>query len=276
MSSLRNAVQRRNHKERGQLASRERLGLLEKKKDYVLRAKDFHSKEKRLKALREKAAQRNPDEFYFKMINSNTKGGKHVTERNAALPVEMISMLKSQDKNYIKTQREISKKKMQRLQESLHFIDDQDMDEEDMLAGFSDEGEDEEEEEQNQKSKKSNHVVFVDTEEEVKKFNPAKHLNTLPELVNRKFNRPTVDTLKKNVIANASVDSDDENEKEMKKARRMKYKELASRIVREQQLSKAEREIEIQRAIQSKGKKKRVGTDENGLPVYKWKADRKK
>ncbi|CAO3675157.1 unnamed protein product [Umbelopsis ramanniana] len=208
------------------------------------------------------------------MINANTKGGKHITERNAALPGEMISMLKLQDKNYIKTQREISKKKMQRLQESLHFIDDQDMDE-DMLAGFSDEGEDDEEE-QNPKSKKSSHVVFVDTEDEVKKFNPAKHLNTLPELVNRKFNRPTVDSLKKNVIANASVDSDDENEKEMKKARRMKYKELASRIVREEQLSKAEREIEIQRAMQSKGKKKRVGTDENGLPIYKWKADRKK
>jgi hypothetical protein len=56
---------------------------------------------------------------------------------------------------------------MQRLQESLHFIDDQDMYDEDMLAGFSDEGEDEEEE-QNQKSKKSSHVVFVDTEEEGK------------------------------------------------------------------------------------------------------------
>jgi hypothetical protein len=47
----------------------------------------------------------------------------------------------------------------------------------------------------------------------VKKFSPAEHLNTLPELVNRKFNRPTVDSLKKNVIAHASVDSDDENEK---------------------------------------------------------------
>ena len=35
----------------------------------------------------------------------------------------------------------------------------------------------------------------------VKKFSPAKHLNTLPELVNRKFNRPTIDTLKKSVIA---------------------------------------------------------------------------
>lgn len=72
-ASFRNAVNRRNHKERGQLAGRQRLGLLEKKKDYLLRAKDYHSKQKRLKVLREKALFRNPDEFYFKMINSRTK-----------------------------------------------------------------------------------------------------------------------------------------------------------------------------------------------------------
>jgi len=275
MSSLRNAVQRRNHKERGQLTSRERLGLLEKKKDYVLRAKDFHFKEKRLKALREKAAQRNPDEFYFKMINSQTKGGAHVTERNKLLPGEMVKVLKSQDKNYIKTQREISKKKMNRLQESLHFIDDNDLnDDDDVLMGFSDNEEDDEEDSQSRKPKTSNHVVFVDNEEEVKKFSPAKHLNTLPELVNRKFNRPTIDTLKKSVIAYSPDSAADD--KEIQKARQMKYKELASRIKREQELAKAERELEIQRAMGAKGKKKKVGTDENGLPVYKWKADRKK
>jgi U3 small nucleolar RNA-associated protein 11 len=72
-TSLRNVVQRRNHKERGQLASREKLGLLEKKKDYLQRAKDYHGKQKRLKALREKALFRNPDEFYYKMINTQTK-----------------------------------------------------------------------------------------------------------------------------------------------------------------------------------------------------------
>ncbi|CAO3669490.1 unnamed protein product [Umbelopsis vinacea] len=270
MSSLRNAVQRRNHKERGQLASRERLGLLEKKKDYTLRAKDFHFKEKRLKALREKAAQRNPDEFHFKMINTKTKGGAHVAERNKLLPGEMVNVLKSQDKNYIKTQREISKKKMSRLQESLHFIDDDGLDDEDGLMGFSDE----EVNGQAEKPKKSNHVVFVDTEEDVKKFSPANYLNTLPELVNRKFNRPTVETLKKNVIAHAPDTAGDD--KELKKARQMKYKELASRIKREQELAKAERELEIQRAMGGKGKKRKVGTDENGLPVYKWKADRKK
>jgi U3 small nucleolar RNA-associated protein 11 len=73
MSSLRNAVQRRNHKERGQPRSRQKYGILEKHKDYVLRAKDYHSKQERLKAFREKAYFKNPDEFYFKMINSKTK-----------------------------------------------------------------------------------------------------------------------------------------------------------------------------------------------------------
>ena len=73
MSSLRNAIQRRNHKEREQPRSRQKYGILEKHKDYVLRAKDYHSKQDRLKAFREKAYFRNPDEFYFKMINSKTK-----------------------------------------------------------------------------------------------------------------------------------------------------------------------------------------------------------
>jgi hypothetical protein len=72
-SSLRNAVKRRTHKERSQPAHRKSLGLLEKKKDYVKRAKDHHKKMDRLRALQEKASMRNPDEFYFKMKNSRTE-----------------------------------------------------------------------------------------------------------------------------------------------------------------------------------------------------------
>lgn len=75
----------------------------------------------------------------------------------------MVKMLKSQDKNYIRTQREISKKKLNRLQESLHFIDDGAVNE-DELMGFS--SEDEGEETKDAKPKKSNHIVFVDTEDE--------------------------------------------------------------------------------------------------------------
>ncbi|OAD77393.1 hypothetical protein PHYBLDRAFT_16799 [Phycomyces blakesleeanus NRRL 1555(-)] len=241
-STLRNSVQRRNHKERGQLAGRQHFGLLEKKKDYKLRAKDYHSKQNRLKALRDKALFRNPDEFYFKMINSKTKGGVHIKERNEQLPHEMIQLMKSQDKNYIKLQRDISKKVSTKT-----------------LAV----------------KKKTNHIVFVDSEKQVKQFDPAKHLDTFPELVNRKFNRPRIDTLRKTTFANL------EDKKEikvslLKREREKKYMELASRSKREEELARVERELQIQKALQQKGKKTKVGVDKHGLAVYKWAAQRKK
>jgi U3 small nucleolar RNA-associated protein 11 len=73
MSSLRNSLHRRNHKERSQLSHRSKLGLLEKHKDYVLRARDYHSKQDRITRLRQKAADRNKDEFYFGMVNQRTE-----------------------------------------------------------------------------------------------------------------------------------------------------------------------------------------------------------
>ncbi|KAG1468917.1 hypothetical protein G6F56_003559 [Rhizopus delemar] len=237
MPSLRNVVQRRNHKERGQIASREKFGLLEKKKDYLLRAKDYHSKQNRLKALKEKALFRNPDEFYFKMINTETKGGVHIQKRNEELPDEMVQLLKSQDKEYIKHQR--------------------DLNEGDELP----------------KKKKSKHIVFVDSEKEAKEFSPVKHLDTLPELVNRKFNRPRMDTLKKSdILATHSG----KELKEIKKEREMKFKELASRMKREEEMQRAEQELTLQRALRQKGRKKVVGKDKHGLDVYKWQQERKK
>jgi hypothetical protein len=72
-SSLRNSLHRRNHKERSQLSNRSRFGFLEKHKDYVLRARDYHSKQDRLTRLRQKASERNKDEFYFGMNKERTQ-----------------------------------------------------------------------------------------------------------------------------------------------------------------------------------------------------------
>jgi U3 small nucleolar RNA-associated protein 11 len=49
------------------------LGLLEKKRDYKRRSKDYHDKANVIKKLSEKARGRNPDEFYHKMTNAEVK-----------------------------------------------------------------------------------------------------------------------------------------------------------------------------------------------------------
>ena len=103
-SSLRNSLHRRNHKERSQLAHRTKYGVLEKHKDYVLRARDYHAKRDRIHRLRQKAANKNKDEFYFAMKNERTVGGVHVKDRgHTAMPMDMVKLLKSQDEGYIRT-----------------------------------------------------------------------------------------------------------------------------------------------------------------------------
>src|SRR5690242_18802110 len=100
MSSLRNAVKRKTHKERSQPSERKKIGLLEKHKDYVLRAKDYNKKTERIKKLQLKAAFRNPNEFYYKMINTKTENGIHISENNHSkiFSSDMLRLMKNQDK----------------------------------------------------------------------------------------------------------------------------------------------------------------------------------
>lgn len=98
-------MSRRNHRERAQPLNRQKLGLLEKHKDYVHRARDYKSKKDRIKKLREKAAFRNKDEFYWGMVKGQTKGGVAIADRgNEALSTDMVRLLKTQDVGYIKVQ----------------------------------------------------------------------------------------------------------------------------------------------------------------------------
>ncbi|XP_058107219.1 probable U3 small nucleolar RNA-associated protein 11 [Magnolia sinica] len=126
MSSLRNAVNRKAHKERSQPQSRKKFGLLEKHKDYVLRAQAFHKKEDALRRLKEKAAFRNPDEFYFKMIKTRTVDGIHRPESEAnKYTQEELMLMKTQDIGYVLQKVQSEKKKIERLSSMLHSLDNQ-------------------------------------------------------------------------------------------------------------------------------------------------------
>lgn len=67
----------RLHRERKQPEYRKKFGYLEKKQDYKKRALDHHSKAERLKKLKNKAQERNPNEFNLHMINSRLIDGVH-------------------------------------------------------------------------------------------------------------------------------------------------------------------------------------------------------
>ena len=101
MSSLRNANPRRPHRERAQPAARSKWGLLEKHKDYSLRAQDYNAKKKKLERLNEKVREKHPDEFAYGMVNKSQ--GKHGKgDQSNLLGHDAVELLKTQDGGYLR------------------------------------------------------------------------------------------------------------------------------------------------------------------------------
>ncbi|KAI0285297.1 small-subunit processome [Russula aff. rugulosa BPL654] len=288
MSSLRNSLHRRNHKERSQLSHRQRFGILEKHKDYVLRARDYHSKQDRIKRLRQKAAERNKDEFYFGMNRERTQGGVHVQDRgNASLPVDMVKILKTQDENYVRTMRAAGLKKIEKLKDRLKELadlfvpgltvdvhqaedDEAGLDEEELeilreagvITGPSKAG-------STSSQLQAKHIVFVENEEEARQY-LTKQTN-LPtsrsessvdvDAINLGWRKPEKrkSQKKKKKAVGTSDSTDGSEEREAAKVHRTRLlKELSARLHRDRMLRYAERELEMQRLMMGKGGCKKV------------------
>lgn len=241
----------RTHHERHQPASRAHLGLLEKKKDYRQRAKDHNEKQRTLKLLKRRALNRNPDEFYFHMINSRVEGGEHkeLDKEDEHTP-DQIHLMQSQDLRYVSIKRTMESRKINRLQSYLHLLD---------AANQA----------------KNKHIFFVDTEKEAKQFDLAKQLDTHPALLKRRINR-----LRTNALKNLTLPKVDEVVIEKLAAERDKaYMELQKRIERERELTIIQQKLEIKRHLLNKKEStpKRVKpSTKDAPPVYKWKYERKR
>lgn len=253
MSSWKKAakVGRRIHLERHQPEARKHLGLLEKKKDYIVRANDFHEKQATLKLLRKRALNKNPDEFYFHMINSKLENGIHrEKEKEAKHTPEQIKLMETQDIRYVAYRRNIEAKKIDKLQSQLHMID---------AAN----------------EMPNQHIFFLDNEEEIKNFDIAKKLDTHPMLLSRRTNRPKMSMLKDMKLPELN----EEIIAKIEQKKHMAYKELQKRIERERELTIVQQKLEMRIALKDKKikKPKLVQTgSKNAAPIYKWKFERKR
>ncbi|KAL4233442.1 UTP11-like [Mactra antiquata] len=251
MSSWKNVSKSkaRSHKERSQPRSRRHLGLLEKKKDYKERAIDAHKKESTLKYLEQKALDRNPDEFYFKMVTTVKKDGEHMLRQDKKVhSQEELNLMYTQDQRYVNMKRSAELKKIERLKSSLHMIDTED-------------------------KPQNKHIIFVDNKKQAKEFNAAEHFKTHPALVGRRFNRPTMESLQSGQFADLNIDNKATSKK------RHKYKELKKRIEREKHLKTISLKMETKKHLLKERdlKKKKVAKETKDRPAqYKWEFKRKR
>ena len=236
LKNIKKYIPRRKYRERGQIERRKKLGFLEKKKDYKIRAEDYHTKEKKYKNLKEAARTRNPDEFYHKMIKAKIIDGEHIQfpddknlEQKLVTNTQFINLV-----NFKKSQLEKEAEKMKiRLQMN-----------KDIFEGGN----------------KSVHTLYYDDEDEYLEEQKKEKEN---EFLNKK---------RKN---NNNLEEDELNENDKDKKLTPENKQLINiykqRKKHINQLEQISRGLQEQKELLKGGKKKKIGDG-----IYKYFMERKK
>ncbi|CCH62773.1 hypothetical protein TBLA_0I01130 [Henningerozyma blattae CBS 6284] len=239
MAKLVHNTQKKQHRERSQTAARSRLGFLEKHKDYVKRAQDYHAKQNTLKILRAKAQSRNEDEFYYGMNNKTISQPR--SNINTNLSTDEIKLLKSQDLNYINTMHAMHKKSIEKQVSNLALP-----------------------------STNSKHTIFVDSKSQLKTFDPKAYFKTTDALLYNKSNRLQKDQLQRADIKNSNtlITPADNTSKKLKNLNvlKSKYENL-------EKLSNVQSILKQQKILMNSkvGSKKMV---KNGVTYFKFNKQR--
>lgn len=254
--SLKHVVHKRVHLERPQPGYRRRLGYLEKHKDYVKRAKDYHRKEDAIKKLQQKAYFKNEDEFNRSMLSHHMVNGR-TRKKPQHLSDAELRLAESQDARYVRYREQQDKKAFEKQAANLHFLE---------------------------ADRPNKHTLFIDDEDlpaaksaktapsqssrKLKDFDVAEHLDTHPALLGKKANR-----LRKEQLETARLSEPSALDPASKEA----YKELLRRQGRAEKLGRVREELELRTHLRTKGKRMKVVDAKDGKPAqYKWLAERKR
>ncbi len=222
---------------------------------YSKRAKDYNEKKARLKILRQKAAERNPDEFTYSMLSSRSKGGRKFSNRgNPILSQDAVKLLKTQDSGYLRTTLSKTRRAVEKIEQGFVLREGQTAE---VLGGRACQAE-------------AQHVVFVDSREEQKAYTPgtaaasrSNHIRLAQKSLIKHtpddFEGESVnDVLQKIPMSRRAARREDEASKKDKLQSKLHRKEqnarrakLAALKTRERDLVDAEYELELQRAKMS-------------------------
>jgi len=238
LKNIKKYIPRRKYRERGQTERRQKLGFLEKKQDYKIRAEDYHAKERKYKNLKEAARTRNPDEFYHKMIKAKIIDGEHVQfpddknlEQKLVTNTQFINLV-----NFKKSQLEKEAEKMKiRLQLN-----------KDIFEGGN----------------KSIHTLYYDDEDEYLEEQKKEKEN---EFLNKKRKKSINNNEEKDELVQ---NNNDKNLTPENKQLINTYKQRKKHINQLEQISKG---LQEQKELLKGGKKKKIGDG-----VYKYFMERKK
>jgi len=256
---------KKTYRERAQPTQRRRFGLLEKKRDYQKRARDYKRKQRSLTRLRMAAELRNPDEFYFGMQNAQTTDdGKHQLVDKKQFSADELRVMDEQDLGYLTTRAQEEKQKVARLRASLHGLEARAAEAEDRRK-------------RRRRRKAPKHIVFVEKEKDVVKFNAEEHFDTPSEALSRAYNRPRTSALAEDDLVLGGAD--ERTLDAVEQARDKSYAELQAREVRLARIERMREALELRKALQGPGRRRQIvskAKSKTGVAKYKWSKERKR